>query len=151
MKNILIPMDFTDVGVNALRYALNAFPDSNISVLHIKVGMLDTNEPLPLSAATLQVQYWKDAMKNFIQKELKVDTIPERVSISVEYGPIISSITYPIQLLSIELMIGIMTIMHLLNFCMYKEQMITHSKIKVKQLFQNCLKNMIRISALRLV
>lgn len=92
MKNILIPMDFTDVGINALRYAIQAFPESTLSVLYIKAAMVDAEESLTASPVIVQEQYWKEAMKSFIKKELNIETIPDKISIHIEYGPTISSI-----------------------------------------------------------
>ena len=92
MKNILIPMDFTDVGINALRYALQAFPDSTISVLYIKAAMVDTEEYSPITPGVLRERYWREAMKAFIKKELKSESIPEKITINFEYGPTVSTI-----------------------------------------------------------
>jgi len=92
MKKILVPMDFTDVSVNALRYALQAFPESDISVLHVRVGAFYANAPIPVTPGDIQEIYWTEALHKFILKELKVDEFPSRVSIYTRYGKIISEI-----------------------------------------------------------
>lgn len=91
MKNVLIPIDFTDVGVNALRYALKAFPKSQVSVLHVKTLPIDINESIA-DPQILQTEFWEKALKKFIRKELKVDALPSRVAITVLFGPIVSTI-----------------------------------------------------------
>lgn len=92
MKRILVPMDFTNVAMNALKYATEAFPESSITVLHVKVGNMDTIEPIPISMATLQKDYWISAMNNFIKKEFKTKETPEQITINVRYGLIIHEI-----------------------------------------------------------
>jgi|GEM_PF-600490 len=92
MKQILVPMDFTDVGVNALRYTLNAFPDSSISVLYVKIRSIETSEPLPVTADVFLPEFWIENMENFIQRELKIEKLPQNVSIDVRFGSVVPTI-----------------------------------------------------------
>lgn len=92
-------MDFTDVGVNALRYALNAFPDASYSVLHVRANLIDMSEPfpvkeekLPYRAGIFNEKDWADAMRGFICKELKIDKLPILLTVNIKYGDIVTEL-----------------------------------------------------------
>ena len=107
MKNILLPMDFTEVGVNALRYALHAFPNASYSVLHVRSNLLDMSEPfpvkeqkLPLDTGIFTEQDWRDAMYKFIKASLNIEQLPPLLTVSIKYGaiqPEIEKYTYKIE------------------------------------------------------
>jgi len=92
MKNILVPIDFTDVGVNALRYALSAFPDAKITAYYVKAGMLENADQLTIHPHLLLDKYWLNALTEFLRKELKISKLPDRVTISIGNGPVILGI-----------------------------------------------------------
>jgi len=92
MKKILVPMDFTSVGANAVRYALKACKGSQIDILYVRNGVVDTNEPLILRQSLLQEEYWKNALRDFLLKELQIDRLPENTTISILAGALVHEI-----------------------------------------------------------
>jgi len=92
MKNILVPIDFTDVGVNALRYAMQAYPQSKISVLHVREASFELDELVPVTPSHVNNKFWEEALINFIKKELKTDNLPDKLSTHLAYGAVIQSI-----------------------------------------------------------
>jgi nucleotide-binding universal stress UspA family protein len=51
MKKILVPFDFNEVSINAVKYAFEAFSeDTEFVILHIIDGNLDLNDPLTYTA-----------------------------------------------------------------------------------------------------
>lgn len=79
-------MDFTDVGANAVKYALNAFKGRQITILYVKSGMVDTKEPLIVRQALLQEDYWKKALAKFVIRELKLEILPVNIDIAIASG-----------------------------------------------------------------
>ena len=92
-------MDFTEVGVNALRYALHAFPNASYSVLHVRSNLLDMSEPFPVKEQKLSFdtgifkeQDWQNAMRTFIKQKLDVESLPILLSVIIKYGSVVSEI-----------------------------------------------------------
>jgi len=92
MKNILVPIDFTEVGVNALRYALELFPDSNITALHVRTIPVSSYQDVTLNPSFLATGFWKEGLKDHITKELKLDSLPSQVKIKIRFGAVVSTI-----------------------------------------------------------
>lgn len=92
MKNILVPMDFTDVGVNALRFALNAFPNEKMTILYVQNLQLVSHDPILIATEMLDAKFWSDALEHFILRELKIKSIPANVKIEARFGSVVSSI-----------------------------------------------------------
>ena len=93
MKKILIPVDFTDVSINAIRYSLNLFAEDQIYLMHVKTGLVQTNDPMILRMNTTHEDFWKDALKDFVGKELGEELSSKISGYVVQYGNIVEEIT----------------------------------------------------------
>lgn len=91
MKKILVPIDFSDVGLNALKYALAAFKKDEICVLHVRTSL---NRPFPSLADSEinQPNFWIKAFNGFLSKELGDSKISEKIDIKIVQGPLAKSI-----------------------------------------------------------
>jgi nucleotide-binding universal stress UspA family protein len=92
MKNVLIPMDFTSISINALKYAIDCFSGSKLFIYHVRTGILDTNESVGISMALSQADFWKKSIKSFVSKELGLPTFPETIEVIVDVGTVNLSI-----------------------------------------------------------
>lgn len=85
MKNILIPMDFSEVAKNALRYGLQLFEDENIFILHTCFGSYYNDsmfeEPRLDKKKILKQELTKDVL-DIINKE----ELPDNIKIEVLNG-----------------------------------------------------------------
>lgn len=94
MKNILVPVDFTRVALNALKYAYNAFPEAKIHALHVVPSALNTTE-VEYSLLN-RVKVVKDGMeeelKKIIKLELGLGYIPNNISTTIMKGETITQI-----------------------------------------------------------
>ena len=92
LRKLLVPMDFTAVSINALRYAIDFCSDCEITALHVRSGMLSTNEPVGISAGKTVFEFWGDAMTHFICKELKMEQLPKNLRVAVHQGSVVPTI-----------------------------------------------------------
>jgi len=93
MKKILLPVDFTDVSINAIRYAAEMFSDQEIVLIHVKTGLVQTNDPMILRMNTTHEEFWVEALKNFIKKEIGEKLFSRISDCVVKYGNIVDEIT----------------------------------------------------------
>ena len=93
MKKVLIPVDFTDVSINAIRYCLNLFGDDEVHLMHVKTGLVQTNDPMILRMNTTHEDFWKDALKDFVKKELGEQHLDKIKDYIVHYGNIVEEVT----------------------------------------------------------
>lgn len=94
IKKILVPIDFTLVAFNALRYACMCFPDAEISVVHVVSPSLNSSE---ISYSVLKrFSTVDDKMKamliSSIKNELGVSIMPDRISVEVLKGEVIPTL-----------------------------------------------------------
>lgn len=88
MKNILIPMDFTSVAMNALRYGMNLFNDANITVLHITNVVGKNPELFGAKPGQTNTSFFKGELEKWISHELQLDKMPERIKVVVQKGEV---------------------------------------------------------------
>lgn len=92
MKNILVPLDFTSVGANALKFACKAFGESQITILYVKFSKVNTEDPLIYEQSLLSDDYWKEALKKYLCKELGLDRFPENIKLKISSGATVAGI-----------------------------------------------------------
>ncbi len=104
MKNILVPIDFTKVAFNALEYAINAFPESNILVLHVTPPSLNTTEIKYslLNRIRTEADVLQDEVKRLIKLELNLEDIPSNLNLIMRKGDILPVINKLSQELAID-------------------------------------------------
>lgn len=86
-------MDFTSVSINALKYAIDCFSKSKLTILHVRSGMLETTELVGISMNLDQAKFWKNSMKTFISKELQLPNFPDHIDVIAEVGAVNIAIT----------------------------------------------------------
>lgn len=91
MKNILIPMDFSPVALNALRYGLKIFENERIYIIHATMGSSFTDA---------MDDHSRFGKKEVLRKELEKDVLgvleltelPDKITVDVIHGEIKSAI-----------------------------------------------------------
>lgn len=93
MKRVLVAMEFSEVSVNALKYAL-AYLDirDQIDILHISTGLLDPQEPMVLQEGLTKEQILKQELEEVILKELGLEALPAQCQIEVEVGQVLPAL-----------------------------------------------------------
>ena len=86
MKNILVPMDFTSVAINAFKYALSLFQDANFTIVHASFTVGKNPELFGSKPGNTNSDFLQNELKNLILHELNLKTLPENVRIKVELG-----------------------------------------------------------------
>lgn len=91
MRRYLVPVDYSEVAVNALRYTLDmCSSDDIVDVIHIHVGLLTISEA-PIVSNLPQIEaVEKENIQKFIGKSVDRDT--QRVNYLVAQGEIVSQI-----------------------------------------------------------
>jgi len=94
MKNIIVPIDFTSVSMNALKYASKAFPNDRLHLLHVVRSGLNTSEVVPASFQKMDTTQDKMLieLEKLILLELDLNEIPETFIINIRKGDITSQI-----------------------------------------------------------
>lgn len=93
MKKILVPMDFSEVGVNALQYALDAFPESQITILNVKtsVGNVDVENDKKVKWPIEDL--WAEQFSKLVFSSSQFKEKPKNVIVKSMFGPIVTSVT----------------------------------------------------------
>ncbi len=95
MKNILIPVDFTEVSLNAIQYAMDAYPDAQYKVVHATSGLIDLDQPVYLKPGKTQIQVIYEELEEMIKSKFNYDKIPENISIEVKSGaPVVTILKF---------------------------------------------------------
>lgn len=94
MKNILIPIDFTKVSFNAIKYALKAFKSAHITLLNVTPPSLNTTEIKYslLNRVRTEENILLDEVRRLIKLELDLDEIPKNFTIEIKKGEVIKQI-----------------------------------------------------------
>lgn len=69
MKKVIIPMDFTEVSLNAFDYAIKCFEDATFEVVHVTKSMVSINEPKSAESAKSKFEILKDHLSDLIRAE----------------------------------------------------------------------------------
>ena len=91
MIKVLVPMDLTEVSVNAIRYAYDMFPEAEFHVIYVYSGQ-STREPFYLKAGTSKEMILKEELINHIKAGLEVKTLPANVIVQLNKGEIVPKI-----------------------------------------------------------
>jgi nucleotide-binding universal stress UspA family protein len=86
MKSILIPMDFTSVAINALKYGLKLFENAKFTVLHASFTVGKNPELFGSKPGNTNSSFLKNELKNLILHELDLRALPDNINIMVELG-----------------------------------------------------------------
>ena len=84
--NVLVPMDFSEVSLNGLRYALARFPDAHITVLHVMSGILEFNQAYNIQPGVTHDVQTSNKLESMICNHLEISELPERLKIEIYYG-----------------------------------------------------------------
>lgn len=88
MKHILIPIDFTSVSINALKYAIDCFSESKLTILHVRPSILDPEEPVGVNLGPTKEGFWAKSIKLFVSRELQLHSFPDTVDVNIELGAV---------------------------------------------------------------
>lgn len=91
VKKILVALDFTEVSINALRYALNCFPERSIEVLYIKSDP-ELKRMVEKPGNEHLFEFWRNAIVQFITKELKIEQLPKNITVLTSFGSLIKTL-----------------------------------------------------------
>ncbi len=84
--NILIPMDFTEVSLNGMSYALSRFPNDQFTILHVLSGLVEVNQVYSVSSGLTPDARIRSEMEEMIHEHLHVQELPENINIEIYYG-----------------------------------------------------------------
>ena len=77
MRKIIIPFDFTEVALNAVKYAIDFSTDKDeLHVVHVHSGLLSIQSPLMLRAGQDYVDSLQEEIKNTIETNLNLSEVP---------------------------------------------------------------------------
>lgn len=87
MKKILVPFDFTEVALNAFKYAIDFADDSDeIHLVHVHSGLLSIQSPLMLRAGKDYIESITEEITATIMANLKLKAMPNNVLIKAING-----------------------------------------------------------------
>lgn len=92
-----MPMEISDVSLNACEYVLKRFPEASITVIHCITGLLYTQPTYMSAQGVTQDMDRRDVLEKKILKHLKLDSIPKNMNIQIYYGEPVSVITSYIE------------------------------------------------------
>lgn len=94
MKQILVPVDFTVVAFNALKYAYECFPNAHLTVVHVVPPSVNSSE---IKYSTLnRLSKVEDKMEEevmaMILNELSLSELPNRITLQVLKGEVVQQL-----------------------------------------------------------
>ena len=98
-------MDFTEVAMNAFRYANALFPNDQLYIVHVYSGAVSTREPLYLQPGKTKDMVLREELAKQIQREIQVQKLPPRIHIEMLEGEVIDSVRNYVQDKDIEQMV----------------------------------------------
>ena len=94
MANYLVPVDFSEVSANALRYAIDMARDSDsIDVLHVQTGLITVTEAPVIHNLKQAEQAVGDQLNDYLCSVLRLEKLPTNCEIKIETGEIVSPVT----------------------------------------------------------
>lgn len=81
---ILVPIDYTEVACNAIRYALAAYPKASYTILHINDRSLDTGYGT-ISGSKAEMK----ELTQFVCKCMDVRQLPDNITVVARYGTVV--------------------------------------------------------------
>lgn len=92
MKKIVIPFEFSEVSVNALKYALKKFKHDAIDLVHVSIGLFGKDQTLALNPIKTSERVLTEELGSMIMNELELKAFPANVEIKILDGDIVDSI-----------------------------------------------------------
>lgn len=93
MKRVLVPVDFTEVAFNALKYALRRYgQNAEYHVVHVYSGLATADNPLPTDTSIQITESTEAQIEKIILDLLEFDTLPGNIKIRTISGETISSL-----------------------------------------------------------
>lgn len=92
MKKIVIPFEFSEVSLNALKYALKMFKDDTIDLVHVSMGLFDKDHSLALTPMKTNERVLTEELGSMVVNELELKQFPANVEIKILDGDIVQSI-----------------------------------------------------------
>ena len=89
---ILIPIDFSEVSVNAIKYAYDLFSDAEIKVVHAVAGLLDPKDPMVLRPWIPKDISIKEDLQRMIRDEFKNSKYPEKINVEILFGEVVPAL-----------------------------------------------------------
>lgn len=105
MRKILIPMDFTEVSMNALDYALKIHPESEYTILHVSKGLVHLDEPMVMEPMAFKSDILKAKLLEVIESELGSESRQAIHELMIKEGEIVAEISKVVNEGSYELVI----------------------------------------------
>ncbi len=85
MKKVLLPVDFSEVSINAIEYAMEyTSPMDRIEIVHVTMGMLDLQEPIQMEESKEEIIL--KSLEKYILANSKYNVLPARCHLSVKIG-----------------------------------------------------------------
>jgi nucleotide-binding universal stress UspA family protein len=92
MNRILVPMDLTEVSVNAFAFANQLFPQDQLVIVHVAPVTINLNTPKMANSIETYESSLIKSVKAYIQATLKLKSWPTRAQVTVLQGEPISVI-----------------------------------------------------------
>lgn len=106
MKNILVPIDFTKVSQNALRYAHEAYPNDRLIICHVYDGLFSTQRKV-IKAGMTKDMIVKEEVELFCQQTIENRRPVETMEVHVRNGnPIRGIVKLAQELRVVEIIMG---------------------------------------------
>ena len=93
MKKILVPVDFTKVGTNAIQYAFDLFKEAHFTIFHVIDANLSINEPLSYSMELTREEGVKLRLDQIVRDVENSEKQRQSYTIETVVGPVIRTIT----------------------------------------------------------
>ncbi len=92
MKNILVPMDLSEVSINALKYASDMYPTDDLHILHVQLDILEPLIPIETPEDWSAEGYYRKVVEDHIKSSLGEGFLDDRMSIHICFGTIVETI-----------------------------------------------------------
>ena len=97
MIKVLVPMDFTEVSMNALDFAFKMYPNAEINIIHISKGLVHLDEPMILEPMASKSDVLKARLFEVIQEELGKDVKDSIYDVIIKEGEVVHEISKTIN------------------------------------------------------
>lgn len=93
MKKVIVPMDFTEVSLNAFDYAMKSFDKAEFEIVHVTKSLVELNEPVNNDREADRLEVLKDHLADLMYSEFGKDTFTRvKASITILHGDTVSQI-----------------------------------------------------------
>ena len=93
MKNILVAVNFNNESIYAINFAISAFPNSKITILHVDTSMQEVSNPFPeVAEVVIQKDHKLEDLKTFLTEKVGAQSLPTNIKLEVTNGMIAAQI-----------------------------------------------------------